>query len=85
MQQQNHQQLMIFLLLHHLLSNVKIDNLVRIQINGRKRGLVNAKLDLLEEDLMKLVNDDKNINKYLIDKEIKKKIYIKNKLMNIII
>ena len=42
-------------------------------------------MDLLEEDLMKLVNDDKNINKYLIGKEIKKKIYIKNKLMNIII
>jgi len=56
-----------------------------IQINGRKRGLVNAKLDLLEEDLMKLVNDDRNINKYLINKKIKKKIYIKNKLMNIII
>ena len=56
-----------------------------IQINGRKRGLINAKLDLLEDDLMKLVNDDKNINKYLINKEIKRKIYIKNKLMNIII
>jgi leucyl-tRNA synthetase len=56
-----------------------------IQINGRKRGLVNATLDLLEEDLIKLINKDKHINKYLIDKEIKKKIYIKNKLMNIII
>ena len=60
-------------------------SIIVIQINGRKRGLVNAKLDLLEEDLMKLVNDDKNINKYLNNKEIKKKIYIKNKLMNIII
>ena len=58
---------------------------VVVQINGKKRGLVNAKLDLLEDDIMKLIKDDKNLNKYLVDKEIKKKIYIKNKLINIII
>ena len=60
-------------------------SIVVIQINGKKRGLVNAKLDLLEDEIMKLIKDDKNLNKYLVDKEIKKKIYIKNKLINIII
>ena len=60
-------------------------SVVVIQINGKKRGLVNTKLDLLEDDIMKLIKDDKNLNKYLTNKEIKKKIYIKNKLMNIII
>ena len=29
-----------------------------IQINGRKRGLIDAKLDLLEEDLIKLINNE---------------------------
>ena len=38
-----------------------------------------------EDDLLKLVKKDQNINKYLTDKEVRKKIYIKNKLMNIII
>ena len=56
-----------------------------IQINGKKRGLINTKLDLDEVDLLKLVKKDQNIYKYVSDKEIKKKIYIKNKLMNIII
>ena len=56
-----------------------------IQINGKKRGLINTKLDLDEVDLFKLVKKDQNIYKYVSDKEIKKKIYIKNKLMNIII
>ena len=37
------------------------------------------------DEIMKLIKDDKNLNKYLVDKEIKKKIYIKNKLINIII
>jgi leucyl-tRNA synthetase len=56
-----------------------------IQINGKKRGLINTKLDLEEVELFKLVKKDQNIYKYIVDKEIKKKIYIKNKLMNIII
>ena len=59
--------------------------IIVIQINGKKRGLINTKLDLPEDELLKLVKKDKSINKYLSDKKIKKKIYIKNKLMNIII
>ena len=60
-------------------------SIIVIQINGKKRGLINTKLDLEEDDLLKLVKKDQNINKYLTDKEVRKKIYIKNKLMNIII
>ena len=56
-----------------------------IQINGKKRGLINTKLDLEEVELFKLVKKDQNIYKHISDKEIKKKIYIKNKIMNIII
>jgi len=59
--------------------------IIVIQINGKKRGLINTKLDLPEDELLKLVKKDKSINKYLSNKEIRKKIYIKNKLMNIII
>ena len=61
------------------------NNIIVIQINGKKRGLINTKQDLKEDDLFKLIKKDQNINKYLSDKEIRKKIYIKNKLMNIII
>ena len=56
-----------------------------IQINGKKRSLINASLDLSENDIMRMVNDDQQIMKYLQGKEIKKKIYIKNKLLNIIV
>ena len=60
-------------------------SIIVIQINGKKRGLINTKLDLKEDDVLNLVKKDQNMNKYLLDKEIRKKIYIKNKLMNIII
>ena len=59
--------------------------MIVIQINGKKRGLINTKLDLGENDVLDLVKKDQNINKYLSEKKVKKKVYIKNKLMNIII
>ncbi|MDA9663041.1 leucine--tRNA ligase [bacterium] len=60
-------------------------NIIVIQINGKKRGLISVKQDLNENELINLINKDKNLLKYLLDKKIKKKIYIKNKLMNLII
>ncbi len=60
-------------------------NIIVIQINGKKRGLINVKKNLNEDELINLINKDKNLLKYLLDKKIKKKIYIKNKLMNLII
>ena len=60
-------------------------NLVVVQINGKKRGLINTKANLPEEEIMQLINQDKKIAKYLVGIDIKKKIYIKNKLINIII
>ena len=59
-------------------------NLIVIQINGKKSGLITAKPNLLEEELMQLINKDEKIVKYLVGTNIKKKIYIKNKLINII-
>ena len=56
-----------------------------IQINGKKRGLVVTKPNISEEDLFDIINKDKIINKYLIGNKHKRKIYVKDKLMNIII
>jgi leucyl-tRNA synthetase len=56
-----------------------------IQINGKKRGLINTNLDIEEEELLKLINQENNLVKYFAEKKIKRKIFIKNKLINIII
>ena len=55
-----------------------------IQINGKKRGLIESKRDTSEEKLMQIISKDEKINKYIVDKIIKKKIFIPNKLINII-
>ena len=56
-----------------------------VQVNGKKRGLINVKLDESEEKIINYIYKDKNIMKYLSDKKVKKNIYIKNKLINIIV
>ena len=60
-------------------------SLIVIQINGKKRGLINTISNSTEAEIMKLVYNDQKIAKYIINNEIKKQIYIKNKLINIII
>jgi len=56
-----------------------------VQINGKKRGLIKTKVDISENDILNIINNDEKIFKYVDGKEIKKKIYIKNKLINIIL
>ena len=58
---------------------------VVIQINGKKRGIVQTKMNINEEKLFKLIQNDEKIMKYITQKKIKRKIYIKDKLLNIII
>ena len=64
-----------------------VENKVKIvvQINGKKRGLIETNRDISEQDLTKIINNDKALKKYLDNQTIKRKIFIKNKLMNIII
>ena len=61
----------------------EISNIV-VQINGKKRGLIQTKSDISEEDLFDIILKDEKISKYLNKDNIKRKIYIKNKLINII-
>mgnify|MGYP005689999299 FL=1 len=56
-----------------------------IQINGKKRGLIQSKPNISEEKLFEIIKNDEKIMKYFNQKNIKKKIYIKDKILNIII
>ena len=58
--------------------------IIVIQINGKKRAIIDVEKNINENDLMELIYSDEKITKYFDKNEIKKKIYIKNKLMNII-
>ena len=56
-----------------------------VQINGKKRSILNIKKGIEENDVLDLAKKDKIIEKYLKNKEVKKIIFIKDRLINILI
>ena len=68
------------------ISLLKEENIIIVvQINGKKRGLIETKRDVSEKEVFDTIISDININKYIEEKKIKKKIFVQNKLINIII
>ena len=66
-----------------LLVNEKVNFVV--QINGKTRGVLNVKTGISEKELLEKIKCEEKLKKYLKDKNIKKKIFIPNKILNIII
>ena len=60
-------------------------NLLNGFIPFDKDKIVMTELNITEEKLFEIIQNDETLTKYLNQKEFKKRIYIKNKLMNIII
>ena len=56
-----------------------------IQINGKKRSIINCKKGISEETLMKKIKEDIKVNKFLENKINIKSIFIKDKLLNLIV
>ena len=56
-----------------------------IQVNGKKRSVVNIEKDIDKDKLIEKIKNDLLVKKYLTNQIIKKDIYIKNKLINLII
>ena len=59
-------------------------NLV-IQINGKKKDLLNIDVDLDQEKVEQLLISNEKIKKILENKKIMKKIYVPNRIFNFII
>jgi leucyl-tRNA synthetase len=63
------------------------DDIVNIvvQVNGKKRSIISVEKNLDENILMQKIKQDKLIDKYTENKEIIKTIYVKDKIINVII
>jgi len=56
-----------------------------VQINGRVRDAISAPIDISEEDAKKLALNSEKVQKWFEGKPIKKVIFVKNRLINLII
>lgn len=64
---------------------IKSDFELIFQINGKMRGKAIVNHEVSEDDALKLAKANDNVKTYLDGKEIVKLIYIKNKILNIVI
>jgi len=55
-----------------------------IQINGKTRKVIETKKDISEDTLITKIKEDNKLNAFLNDRNIQKKIFIPNKLINLI-
>ena len=56
-----------------------------VQINGKKRSIITTEKNLNEENLIQLINETHELKKFLDNKKIDKSIFVKDKLINLII
>jgi leucyl-tRNA synthetase len=56
-----------------------------IQINGKKRSLISLPINSNESFVIEKAKQESNVKKYLINNNVKKQIYVKNRLINFII
>ena len=58
---------------------------IAIQINGKTRGTIDIEIDAKEDSIFEMVMKEKTLNKYIVGKNVVKKITIPNRLMNILV
>ena len=56
-----------------------------VQINGKKRSLISLPINSNENLVAEKAKQESNVKKYLINNNVKKQIYVKNRLINFII
>ena len=56
-----------------------------VQINGKKRALLKVKRDADEQKVLQEIQSNEETKKLLKNKKIKKKIFVSNRLINIIV
>ena len=65
---------------------LKIDEIeIVIQINGKKRSTIQSTKNINEKTLIQLMKKNEKINKFIENKKIVRTIYVKNRLINLII
>ena len=67
----------------NLLQKKKVN--IVVQINGKKREVLNLENNISEKEVMNIVLKNNKLNKFLEEKKISKKIFVQNRLINLIV
>ncbi|MBI2636443.1 leucine--tRNA ligase [Candidatus Peregrinibacteria bacterium] len=56
-----------------------------VQVNGKVRGQIDVAADASEKDILAMAKKDLNVQKFLAKKSVKKELYVKGKLVSIVV
>lgn len=56
-----------------------------IQVNGKLRAAIEIPIDTPEDEIKKIAKSDNRVSKFIEGKEIVREIYVKNKILNIVV
>jgi len=56
-----------------------------VQVNGKVRGKLEVAVDAGEDAVVELARANENVEKFLVDKTIRKVIYVPNKILNFVV
>ena len=56
-----------------------------VQLNGKKRDVIKVKTNTSENELLEIISNNDKLKPYLLEKQILKKIFVPNKILNLII
>tara|TARA_A100000164_G_C21929279_1_gene784752 strand:- start:2269 stop:3216 length:948 start_codon:yes stop_codon:yes gene_type:complete len=56
-----------------------------VQINGKKREILDIVKNLSENEVLEIINNNEKLFKYIKDQKILKKIFVQNKIINLIV
>jgi len=63
----------------------KEEALVVVQVNGKVRGRISVPVDSPQAEVEKIAMADKKVSEWLAGKEIKKMVYVQNKILNVVV
>jgi leucyl-tRNA synthetase len=58
---------------------------IAVQINGKTRGTVDVGTGTNKDDIIKIISENNNFKKYLINVDIIKEVYVPNRLVNLVV
>jgi leucyl-tRNA synthetase len=56
-----------------------------VQLNGKKRDVIKVKTNTNENELLEIISNNDKLKPYLLEKQILKKIFVPNKILNLIV
>ena len=58
---------------------------VAVQVNGKMRGRISIPAEATEEQVISIAKSDENVARHLFDKELKRSIYVRGRIVNFVV